>query len=340
MRYPNFLKQNDTIGVISPSCGSNLNPYRERTMRALKELERRGYKIKRGHRIFRMNNVVSAPAEVRAKDFMSMYKNKYVDFIWSTAGGELMMSMLPFVDFNKLAKYPPKFFMGFSDNTNLTFTITTLMDVATIYGHSYPAFGMDRLSIDAYNSYELAQGNKLSFDSYDYYYGELTRANRPLSPYEEVTYLDPSTWKSIKETKQVFEGRIIGGCLDVLVCLCGTPFDNVKNFIEKYKDDGIIWYFDVCDLNSCALNRALFQLEQNGWFKYVKGFVVGRCAALDGYMGYTFEQAIKDCLTKFNVPVIYEADFSHKKPTMSVINGSIATVSYEKGKGNITYKLK
>lgn len=37
-----------------------------------------------------------------------------------------------------------------------------------------------------------------------------------------------------------FSGRLLGGCLDCLVNLKGTEFDKTVEFVEKYKEDGII----------------------------------------------------------------------------------------------------
>ena len=36
-------------------------------------------------------------------------------------------------------------------------------------------------------------------------------------------------------------GRLIGGCLDVIVFLLGTSYDGTEEFIKKYNSDGIIW---------------------------------------------------------------------------------------------------
>ena len=33
------------------------------------------------------------------------------------------------------------------------------------------------------------------------------------------------------------EGRLIGGCMDVLTLFLGTEFDGVKAFAEKYQKD-------------------------------------------------------------------------------------------------------
>lgn len=40
------------------------------------------------------------------------------------------------------------------------------------------------------------------------------------------------------------QGRLLGGCMDCLVNLLGTEFDKVKEFTEKYQDDGIIWFWN------------------------------------------------------------------------------------------------
>ena len=86
MKYPQFLKDNATIGLIATSCGSNKNPYRIRTQVGIKKFIEKGYKIKKGHRLFLNKNAVSGPHTLRASDFNKMYKNKNIDFIWSTGG--------------------------------------------------------------------------------------------------------------------------------------------------------------------------------------------------------------------------------------------------------------
>ena len=150
MKYPSFLKKGDTIGVLATSCGSNVNPYRIKTMQALKNLEKLGYKIKKGHRIYRNTNAVSAPHNIRAKDFMSFYKNKNINVLWSTGGGELMMGMLPYIDFEKISKLPAKLFIGFSDNTTLTFTRNekNMTNYATPFGNLVIGIDTQRIALE------------------------------------------------------------------------------------------------------------------------------------------------------------------------------------------------
>ena len=64
--------------------------------------------------------------------------------------------------------------------------------------------------------------------------------------------------------------------MDCLVNLLGTQFDYVNQFNEKYKEDGIIWFLECCDLNVMGIRRAMWQMKNAGWFQHVKGFLIGR----------------------------------------------------------------
>ena len=136
------------------------------------------------------------------------------------------------------------------------------------------------------------------------------------------------------------KGRLIGGCLDVLCEFLGTPFDNVKNFNEKYKDDGFIWYMESCDLNSIQVKRALFQLDQAGWFKFVKGFIFGRPNNLDTPFNVSYKQAVNHILSKYKVPIIFDADFGHVHPAFTIINGAIGEIHYCNHEGHLKQYLE
>ena len=48
------------------------------------------------------------------------------------------------------------------------------------------------------------------------------------------------------ETKQQIHvsGRLLGGCMDCLINLLGTKYDYVQEFVQKYKEDGIVWFLE------------------------------------------------------------------------------------------------
>ena len=115
--------------------------------------------------------------------------------------------------------------------------------------------------------------------------------------------------------------------MDCLVNLLGTRFDKTGDFLEKYKEDGIIWFLEACDLNVFAIRRAMWQMEEAGWFRYVKGFLIGRplCFGQE-MMGLDQYQAILAVAGEKNVPVIMDVDLGHLAPMMPIVTGSLAEV--------------
>ena len=340
MRYPAFLKKGGTIGLIAPSFGVFGYPYEDKFNNAYKKFSNLGYKIKEVEHLFGTEKCRSTTDEQRAKEFMEMYLDVETDFIISVAGGELMMSMLPYIDFETLSFAKPKYIMGCSDNTNLTFTLPILTDTAAIYGSNFGSFGMKNWDESLQQAYDLITGNRLHFDSYEMYEleGLSKLEGNALCGYnltEKVEY------KSLNgENKVEITGRLIGGCLDILLMLCGTKYGQVNNFLEKYKEDGFIWFLEACDLNVLAQSRGLWQLKQAGWFKYCKGILYGRPVLNEDVLDYSLEDALKENLADLNCQVIYDCDFGHVPPSWPIISGAIASFVFEEGKASIEYHLK
>ncbi|MBR0385650.1 MAG: LD-carboxypeptidase, partial [Erysipelotrichaceae bacterium] len=142
MRYPAFLKKGDTIGLVAPSFGVSGFPYEDRFNYACKKFKELGFRIVESDHLYGIRKGKSASARIRAREFMKMYLDDDIDFIFSVAGGELMLEILPYIDFRKIRKAKPKFFMGLSDNTCLTFALNTPCDTASIYGPCFGGFGM------------------------------------------------------------------------------------------------------------------------------------------------------------------------------------------------------
>lgn len=340
MRYPAFLKKGGTIGLIAPSFGVFGYPYQEKFDNAYKKFSTLGYKIKEVEHLYGAEKCRSTTDEQRAKEFMEMYLDVDTDFIFSVAGGELMMTMLPYVDFEMLSYAKPKYIMGYSDNTNLTFTLPVLADTAAIYGSNFGSFGMRTWDDSLQQAYDLIVGNRLNFDSYKKYEIEdlSKQEGMALCGYnltEKVLY------KSLYNEKKVeMTGRLIGGCLDVLLTLCGTKYGQIDDFLEKYKEDGFIWFLESYDLNVLAQSRGLWQLKQAGWFKYCKGILYGRTSNAEDVFDYSLEDGLKENFADLNCPVIYDCDIGHLPPSWPIISGAIGEFTFEEGKASIKYHLK
>ena len=158
---------------------------------------------------------------------------------------------------------------------------------------------------------------------------------------EGLNLTDKVYWHTLDGKKVDITGRIIGGCFDIIAELAGTKYDGIDKFNEKYKEDGIIWYFDNCELSIEETIRVLWKMNELGYFKYTKGVIFGRFGVETTYFEYDVKSCLKDsALGELNIPIIYDADISHKGPSLTIINGSIARVECNKGKGKIEFRLE
>lgn len=342
MKQANFLKQGSKITMIAPSFGVTTEPYQTRYEASVKNLKKKGYEIIEGRNVHLAEGVIaSASPEERAKEFLNAYTSD-TDLILSVGGGELMNEILPYVDFETIKNLPPKWFMGFSDNTHLTYTLTTIADVITIYGPNAPTFFEKPLRLNQLDALRMLNGEK-EFSGYE-------KWNKP----NFKKKFDPTTKKEIPPlrrfrymTKKVIipqnwngniEGRLLGGCLDCLIMICGTSFDKTKEFLERH-NEGIIWYLEACDLSPLGIRRALFQLKEAGWFKSAKAFLIGRPLCWDREsFGMNRFDAVKGVLDDLNVPILFDVDLGHYSPSMPIKNGALATVSYENNNIHFSYK--
>ena len=316
MIYPEFLKEHDTIGVTAPSDGITDEVKLKRLDNAIKNFKERGFIIKETPNVRCSVKGRSSSSKERAEELESLYKDDNVKTIITSGGGDFLLEMLSEVDFNVI-KDNPKWLQGYSDPTGLLFTITTNLDIATVYSDNFKTFGMEPWHKSLENNLEILKGNMVEQTSF--------------SKYEEdkklITGLEPFNltkkvyWKNLNNEEVInIKGRMIGGCLDLITELFGTRFDKTKDFLEKYKDDGIIWYFDVCELSSESLIRTLWKLKDNGYFKYTKGILFSRVYACNSYYDISYEETIYESLKDLNIPIIINADIGHVSPRMTIIN--------------------
>ncbi len=341
MRYPEFLKADGSVGFIAPSFGCATMPYSACFDKTTEHFREMGHTVVEGPNarasagIGKSNTDEACGAEVN--DF---FINKKSDVIISCGGGELMCEDLPFVDFKGIAAAKPTWYMGYSDNTNLTFLLPTLCDTAAVYGPCASEFAMKPWHPALNDAYDLLRGKKLSFSNYNGWEKEQTKdEEHPFEPYN-ITEKYSQRIAGLAEKETCFEGRFIGGCLDCLVNLVGTPFDRVKEFNARYAKDGIVWFIESCELNTMSVRRALWHMEQAGWFEHIRGFLVGRPMMYeDRFIDFTIEDAFISVLEKYNVPIVYNVDIGHLSPMMPVISGGYGKVCAKENSLTVSYDL-
>ncbi|MCR4561933.1 MAG: LD-carboxypeptidase [Bacilli bacterium] len=337
-KKPNFIDEDATIGIVAPSCGCANDPYLTRLDASIARFKNKGYRVVEGINTRRNDALgASAPAKERAEEFMSAYLDDNIDVVMSAGGGEFMNEILPHIDFEKLKQAKPKWFMGFSDNANLTFTLTTIADVMSIYGPNVPSFFEKPWRLNQKDSMALLRGETSHVEGYKKWsYGTKRGETNLLARirYAKHKHLVPFNYES------PFEGTILGGCLDCVHLLCGTRWDKVKEYCAK-QEGGVIWYFEACDYNPCAIRRALFVMKEAGWFINAKGFLFGRplCQSMT-IMGVDKFNAVTDTLGDLNVPIIMDVDLGHFPPSMPMVNGAKAKVEYRDNNVYIDYDFE
>lgn len=327
MIYPQFLKKGDTIGISAPSAGvgRKLDSYDA----SIENLHKQGYQTVETESV-RVDNLRSTSKEKRAEELVSLFNDKNIKMVMAAAGGDFLSEILPYVDFQSMKRHP-KWLMGASDPTGILFPYTTKYDVATIYGLNAGSY--DETPIPKYikNNLELLKGNLIEQKSFPKY------MKAPSFAVEEIIFDTPVKWLS--QQKEIHtSGRCIGGCIDVLKDLIGTPFDGAKKFVKKYEKDGVIWFFDNFSLSAEMMYRTLLQMRYAGWFENAKAIVIGRTLFESSETGMSYEEGFERALE--GIPYVYEADVGHTHPHMTMIMGSIMHLDYARKKAKVSFELK
>ena len=370
MRYPAYLKKNGTIGFVAPSFGCATEPYKSAFESALAAFHEMGYQTMLGPNCYAAEGIgISNTPQKCAAELQQMYENPENNILLSCGGGELMCEILPYIDWEAIKKAPPKWFAGYSDNTNFTFLQTIMADTASLYAPCAGAFGMKpwhRAVQDAFGvltgTLEETAGNsgteresaadgqkkmperKITITDYDLWEKEsLKSEENPTAPYHatEKSVLRVYSEDGTVTTQTRVSGRLLGGCMDCLVNLTGTSVDKVAEFQKKYRDDGILWFLESCDLNVMSIRRAMWHMKQAGWFENTKGFLIGRPLQFgQEMMGLDQYEAVMGIVREYHVPVIMDVSIGHLPPSMPVICGSLAEAVVHENKLTLEMRLR
>ena len=327
MRQPEYLRKGDKIYMVAPSFGVTIEPYASRYDASIARFKKEGYSVIEGENVRLDSGVAaSASAQARAKEINEAFASD-AKLILSVGGGETMVEILPYVDFEAIKNNEPKWFMGFSDNTNLTLPLVLLTDTVSIYGPCAPQFFQKKWRLCEADAFTLLQGGH-DLQGYPKYSITKKNENHPLWGYR---LSQPKVIRA-EHYHGMFEGIMLGGCLDCVLGLVGTPYGDVPTFMERHRDDGAIFFFEAYDLNPLDIRRGLFQLRQAGWFKYAKGFLLGRHMCRDFELfDINKYSAVIDILGDMGLPILMDIDLGHIPPSMPIKVGAKANVKFEDG---------
>ncbi len=338
MIYPHFLKENAVVGISAPSAG--VGHKIESFDNSLTVLRSQGWKVWETEHV-RVDDIRGGDARQRARELMGLFLHDSVDAVFAAAGGDFLCEILPYIDWELIAKNP-KWLMGASDPTGILYPITTICDMATLYGSNGGSFDSTVLTEDGSTCLPEYLGNMLRFlkgdlpvqVSSEKYLGEdiFELGDGPLE------YTNPTVYKASCPSLHE-RGRCIGGCIDVLKDLIGTRFDATADFIRRYEHDGFIWYFDNFALSSAALYRTFLQMRYAGWITpgTTRCILVGRTMFQREESGMTYDDAVRTAFP--DIPVVWDMDIGHTVPHFSMINGAMLDADWDGKTARLAFEL-
>lgn len=339
MIYPKFLTDHATVGICAPSAG--VGHKIESFENSLKVLREQGWKVWETEHV-RVNDLRGGDAKERAGELMSLFALDAVDAVFCASGGDFLSEILPRIDWQVLADHP-KWLMGASDPTGILYPLTTMCDIATLYGSNggsfdatVPAPRTGEVETPAYlrNMLRILKGDLPVQKSYPMHLGtDVFEMKDSL-----LIYSTPTVYQASCDLLKA-KGRCIGGCIDVLKDLIGTCFDRTMDFILRYQEDGFIWYFDNFALSSAVLYRTLLQMRYAGWLspETTRAVLIGRTMFEKEEADMTYDDAIRMALQ--DIPVIWEMDIGHTVPHFSMINGAMLDVDWDGRTAKLEFEL-
>lgn len=339
VRYPRPLRPGDRIGVTSPSSGVS-EKHRARLEVAVGDLTARGYDVVVG-RCMDGTSHVSASAADRAEELMSMLLDPAVRAVVPPWGGETAIDLLPLLDWDVLRGAEPTWMVGFSDIATLITPLTLLAGVATLHGNNL----MD-------TPYRTPQGLLSWLDIVTLAAGE-TFTQVPPNRFRASGWVDyaefpevrdlvldaPGGWTRLDDGGDVeVEGRLIGGCIETLCNLAGTPYGDVAGFAESHAPEGLLVYVEAAEDDAATICRNLHGMRLAGFFTGANAVLVGRTTAPD-IDSLTQHEAVMDALGPLGVPVVADVECGHVPPYLPLVNGALARVVLTSERNEITQTL-
>lgn len=318
---PPKLDRSKKIGVIAPADPVRGACFDGVIQRGYKYLSDRGFTVEEGESVKILTRKhIAGPISLRINDIHNFVKREDIGCIMAFWGGFNSNQLLDYLDYD-LIKKNPKIFIGYSDVTALTTAITTKTGLITFSGPGVISFAKPE-----------------PFDyTWEYFEKMCVNPNDKVVVKSSLNYADDLYFlredkdhriKKENEGIKVFNkgkarGEIIAGNLQTLLVLNDT----------KYLPDmnGKILFVEEDETSTPAhIDRFLCQCKQLGWFQKIAGLVFGRFTEQSQFSREDpFEDLLKEYLSDVSFPILYNADFGHSDPMITIPNGGICLIHDE-----------
>ncbi len=273
--HPRAIQPGSTIGIAAPA-GPIEN--REALNPGIATLERLGFRVRYDERIFQSLRYLAGTDEARAQELQRLFEDPEIHAILALRGGFGCSRLIPLLDEKRLRPHC-KLFMGFSDLTTLHLFFRRRFGWVTIHGPmaASPALG----------TISPAEERHL--------FSLLT--DPEYRPRFSFAHLNP--W-----TSGAAEGKLVGGCLSLIVASIGTTYE--------INTEGKILFLEDLGEPPYRVDRMLTHLRLAGKLDSVAGVLLGGFYDCDPESGdYTVEETLRDNLERLGVPLLANFPSGH-----------------------------
>ncbi|EHL31963.1 S66 family peptidase [Legionella drancourtii] len=317
---PKKLNPGDKIAVISASWGGpGTFPYRYEVGKQRLESVFGLEVVEMPHALKDADWIYQNP-KARAEDLMQAFLDPTIKGIFSTIGGDDAIRLLPYIDFEIIRKNP-KIVLGYSDSTVLHF-ICLKAGIASFYGTSVMTGFAENVAM---HKYTVSAIKKSFFSTHKI--GAIPKPSEGWTK-EYLDWQKPSNqqiqrklepkmkWEFIGCTDKIVQGRLLGGCVEVLQFINATEiwpsldiWDGCILFLET-SEEGVAPLF---------LKRFLRNLAAQGILAKIAGILFskpgGQHILAPQFKDYG--KAILDIFEEYQLPqvsVVVNMDFGHSDP--------------------------
>ena len=291
MIFPEPLKKGDNVFLFCPSSPIIPEEDIEKCKKVIIDL---GFNPVIGKSLYEnYGGYMAGKAEIRIEDLHEAFSRKDIKGIFCVKGGYSASQLLDKIDY-ELIKNNPKFFVGYSDVTNLHIVFNQKCNLGTYHG-------------------PMVKSNMIN-DFNDYTKSSFFEAMKNQKwKYEEPENMPLSILIDGNVSSEIINGVLTGGNLAIIVTTLGTKY-------EIDTKDKILFLEDV-DEETGSLNRMLTHLKYAGKLDDCKAVVFGNFTACKNTytkenQHYDLMELLKDFFANYNKPVIYGMESGHKKPYM------------------------
>lgn len=313
IRFPAPLRPGDRVGVTSSSKGVERRE-RDQLERAVSAVRNRGYDVVIGECMDGMTHI-SAPAEERAAELMAMLTDPRIRAVVPPRGGETAIDLLPLLDWDAVAAARPTWLVGFSDISTLILPMTLRTGIATLHT------------------------NNLMNTPY--------KLGPQVLTWPDIVAFDPGAsftqsgqWLRLDGDRPAdVSGRLVGGCIEAVRHLAGTPYGDIARFARQHAPEGLIVYLEAAGDDAFSVCRSLHGMRLAGFFTQANAILIASTFAPDSPT-LTQGEAVLDALARVGVPIVAEVGCGHVPPYVPIVNGALAHLEFGTGSAMLTQSLR